>query len=150
MGTKKKKALIPEENFKSDFAPLSGFYDYHVKNKTISLSLDEVQGMGVLLKAMRRSEMAELESEELDVNTICFSSSQRNKNVKNLFWTIRCLVAHPENIKEVEIGGVKCYSIFCTTKENDKRILTMKGVVNCNVWSSFIKQITNKIKETEK
>ena len=150
MSAKKKKYLIPEETFKSDFAPLTGFYDYHIKKKQILVSLDEVQNMGVTLKPMKRKEIADVDSKDLAVNTICFSSIKRKRYVKNLFWTLRCLVAHPENIRIKTVNGKKCYSIYCTTKDNDKLVPTMKGIISCEIWPRFTEQIINKIKEKEK
>lgn len=150
MSTKKKKYLIPEETFKSDFAPLTVFYDYHIKKKQISVSLDEVQHMGVTLKPMKRKEIANVDINDLEINTICFSSTKRKYYVKNLFWTLRCLVAHPENIRIKTVNGEKCYSIYCTTKEDDRLVPMMNGIVSCEIWPRFTEQIINIIKEKEK
>lgn len=151
MGTRKKRLLISEENYNSDFAPLSGFYNYHVKGKDISVSLDEIQGFGVTLEPKKRQEIANVNSNSLVINTILFSSSKKKNNVKNLIWTIRCLVAHPENIEEKSINGVKYYNIFCSTKDKEtgKVIPTMKGLVACGLWPKFTEQLINKIKEEE-
>lgn len=149
MRTRKKKLLIPEENYKSDFAPLSGFYNYHVKGKDISVSLDEIQGFGVTLEPKKRQEIANVNVNSLMTNTIIFSSSKKKYNVKNLIWTIRCLVAHPENIEEKSINGVKYYNICCSTKDKitGKVIPTMKGLVARDLWPKFTEQLINKIKE---
>ena len=152
MSKPKKNYLIPEERFKQDFAPLSGFYDYHVKGKIIDVALNEIQGFGVSLVPKQREEIAKLNSDSLSVNSIFFSSSKKKNNVKNLMWTIRCLVAHPENISEKIVNDVKCYSITCNTKDNKtgRVIPTMKGLVSCEVWQHFTKQLCNKIIEKEK
>ena len=152
MSKPKKNYLIPEERFKQDFAPLSGFYDYHVKGKNIAVALNEIQGFGVSLDPKKRGKIANVNSDSLEVNSIYFSSSKKKDNVKNLMWTIRCLVAHPENISEKIVNDVKCYSINCGTKDKKTGnvIPTMKGLVSCEVWQQFTKQLCNKIIEKEK
>ena len=145
---KKKKLLIPENKFKSDFAPLVGFYDYHIKKKSIPIKLNYIQDMGVRLKVIKkRCDFAEIDEEEISVNTIIFSSSKKKNNVKNLFWNLRCIVAHPENIEEVKINDVLCYKIICITKDKETKLTipTMKGIISCDVWSIFIKQLMDKI-----
>ena len=151
MSIRKKKLLIPEEKFKSDFAPLSGFYNYHIKGKDISVSLDEIQGFGVSLEAHKQKDIANITENSLSVNTIKFSSTKKKYNVKNLTWTIRCLVAHPENIIEKEVNGIKCYSICCSKKNNvtGKKTPTMKGLIACEIWPKFTEQLINKITEKE-
>ena len=144
---KKKKLLIPEENYKSDFAPLSGFYNYHVKGKDISISLNEIQGFSVTLEPKKRQEIANVSSDSLVIYTIIFSSSKKKNDGKNLIWTIRCLDAHPENIEEKSVNGVKFYNICCSTKDKKtgKVIPTMKGLVACDLWPNITEQIINKI-----
>lgn len=152
MSIRKKNLLIPEEKFKSDFAPLSGFYNYHIKGKDISVALDEIQGFGVSLKPYKLKDIANITDNSLPVNTIAFSSSKKKNNVKNLTWAIiRCLVAHPENIIEKEVNGIKCYRILCSTKNNKtgKITQTMKGLVSCEIWPKFTEQLINKITEKE-
>lgn len=86
MSTRKKNLLVPEESFKSDFVPLSGFYNYHVKGKDISIKLDDIQGFGVVLEPKKRKEIAHVNENALVTNTIMFSSSKKKYNVKNLLW----------------------------------------------------------------
>lgn len=152
MSIRKKNLLIPEEKFKSDFAPLSGFYNYHIKGKDISIALDEIQGFGVSLKAHKLKNIANITDSSLPVNSIAFSSSKKKNNVKNLTWAIiRCLVAHPENIIEKDVNGTMCYSICCCAKNSKtgKRVPTMKGLVACEIWPKFTEQLINKIAEKE-
>lgn len=152
MSIRKKNLLIPEEKFKSDFAPLFGFYNYHIKGKDITVALDEIQGFGVSLEPHDLGDIANITDNSLPVNTIAFSSSKKKYNVKHLTWAIiRCLVAHPENIVEKDVNGTKCYSILCSTKNNKtgKIIPTMKGLVACEIWPKFTEQLINKITEKE-
>lgn len=146
-----KKMLISEEKYNADFAPLSGFYKYHVEGKSISVKLDDVQGFGVRLEPKKRKELANGKTDPFIVNTIKFSSSKKKNNVKNLMWTIRCLVAHPENISEKTVNGVKCYSICCSTidKNTSKAIPTMKGLVACELWPDFVNKLMSIIKDRE-
>ena len=82
MSKPKKNYLIPEERFKQDFAPLSGFYDYHVKGKNIAVALNEIQGFGVSLDPKKRGKIANVNSDSLEVNSIYFSSSKKKDNGK--------------------------------------------------------------------
>ena len=148
MAKRQKQLLIPEEKYNTDFQPVTGFYEYHVKNKTISVSLSEIQGFGVNLQVAKQGELDELDINTLPINTIRFSSSKKKKNVKNLMWYIRCLACHPENIDCKQ----KIYQFHCSRKDKktDKISFTMKGNVSCNVWPQFIETLTNKIIENEK
>ena len=141
--------MIPEELFEKDFKPLAGFYDYHVKRRKIPLALKDIQDLGVDLTARRQSTdpISEIEHDDLPTNTIVFSSSRKNQNVKNLMWTIRCLTAHPENIDIVNVGKKKCYKIICFRKQGDSSIPIMKGLISCDTWPVFISQLINKLKE---
>ncbi len=144
-----KSYLIPEELFEKDFKKFTGFYDYHVKNKVIPLSLNEIQGLGVNLKIKTPIDIQQLTDNLLTINTIYFSSSKKKENVKNLMWTIRCLTAHPENISEFICEDTKCYKIYCTRKNNGVKQETMKGIIACDKWNEFINNITTKIIENE-
>ena len=66
-------------------------------------------------------------------------------NIKNLMWYFRCLPCHPDNIKTIELNGVNYYYLTC-----NKKSYAMKGFVACDVWSKFIKKLTDKIQKYEK
>ena len=148
---KKKKFLIPEEKYLSDFSPLAGFYDYHIKSKGVEIPLEIIQGLGVNLIPKRQNDVAKIQDNDINVNTIVFSSSKKKHNVKNLAWCIRCLVSHPENIEIVNVDNRICYRLRCSKKKNntDKYITTMKGLIDCAVWSDFVKKWMDTIKENE-
>lgn len=142
------KPLIAQEKYDKDFAPLAGFYTYHVQNKKLPISLDELQDFGVHLEAVNIEDVARVDEKTLPLNTIVFSSSKKNNNAKNLTWsTIRCLVSHPENIEEIENDGIRCYKLKCSSKKGDKIVPTMKGVVACDVWPDFTKKLQKIIEE---
>jgi len=148
MGAKKKRdLLIPEEKYDTDFQPFTGFYEYHVKGRTIPVKLLDIQGFGVDLKVAKRDELENLDVKSMPLNTIMYSSSRKKNNVKNLMWYIRCLPCHPENIV-LEQGN---YQLVCSQKKGKtgEKEITMKGTVSCEVWNHFIKELTNKIKENE-
>ena len=151
MNKRKKKLLIAEEKFKSDFAPLAGFYDYHIKGKKISVDLADIQEYGIALTPQTLKDIASIDDDAISVNTINFSSTKKKQNVKNLAWAIRCLISHPENIKEKEVKGTKCYYICCSMKNRKTGVKspTMKGLVACDLWTIFTGQLINKIKEKE-
>lgn len=139
----KKKLLIPEEKYKSDFEPFTGFYDYHIKDKCVSMNLDMVKNFGVSLIPCKYTNIKTLDINSVPVNTIMFSSSKKKNNIKNLMWYIRCLHCHPENIREVQIGTTIYYQI------QNLKTGKLKGVVEVNVWINFIKNITQKIIDNE-
>ena len=148
MKTKKKcNLLIPEEKYNTDFQPFTGFYEYHVKGKRISVELLDIQNFGVNLRIAKREELGKLDIKTIPLNTIVFSSSKKKNNVKNLMWYIRCLPCHPENI----VLEQNYYRLVCSqkNKETDKKDITMKGIVTCDVWNHFIKELTNQIKTNE-
>lgn len=143
--------LISENVFNQDFSPITGFYNYHVKGKKINTSLDAVQNLGVGLEVKSLDEIGRFDFDDIPTNTIKFSSSKRNQNIRNLAWTIRCLAHHIENVHEIDRNGQKCYEIVCLKKEEKKGIYpTMKGVVACDVWANFVKSFMDKIKTLEK
>ena len=147
------KSLIPEEKFVADFEPFIKFYAYHVRNKTIAIPLIDIGALGVNLEAKKqRKDIATIDLNALQPNNIYFSSSKKKENVKNLMWCIRCLAAHhPENVEIVVLNGAECYKLWCTHKDNKSKrtVYTMKGLVECNVWSIFINGLIAKIKENE-
>lgn len=150
---KKKRLLIPEEMYNSDFAPFASFYSYHVKGKILSVALDEIQGNGVALYAeKKRKKVENVDTKTLPVNTIIFASSKKNCNVKNMIWDIiRCTVAHPENIQQVDKDGTKCYELTCTIQDKytKKIVPTMKGIIACDLWPVFANRVMEIIKKKE-
>lgn len=148
MAAKKKlNLLIPEKKYNADFQPFTGFYEYHVKGRKISVKLFDIQDFGVNLIVAKRKELSELDVKSIPLDTIMFSSSEKKNNVKNLMWYIRCLPCHPENI----VLKQNCYQLECSqhNRKTDEKDITMKGVVSCDVWNHFIEKLTNKIKENE-
>ena len=145
---KKKKCLIPEEMYNKDFQPFTGFFEYHAKNRTVPVSLSEIQEFGVKLEVVNREVLNKLDT--IPINTIKFSSSKKKRNVNNLMWYFRCLPCHPENINIS--NNQKCYQLQCCRNDNKtgEKVICMKGLVACDVWSSFIKDVTDKIVEYEK
>lgn len=146
------KLLIPEEKYIADFEPFIRFYAYHVKKKKIAIPLIDIGALGVNLEPKKqRKDIAIIDLNALLPNNIYFSSSKKKENVKNLMWYIRCLAHHPENIEIVVLNGVEHYKLWCTCKDNKSKtiIYTMKGLVECNVWSIFINGLIAKIKENE-
>lgn len=146
-----KKSLIPEKQFTKDFEPIISFYAYHVKNKIIKIPLNDLSILGLSLNVKKLNEIASIDMNTLQPNVIFFSSSSKKKNVKNLMWYIRCLSHHPENVEIIVLNGVEYYKFHCTKKNNKTKIITytMKGLVECNVWKSFINGLIAKIKENE-
>lgn len=145
----KKKLLISEEKYNKDFVYLLSFWNYHVKNKQLPISLDEIQAYGVYLEVKKRNDLARLDFSAVPKNTIFFSSSKKACNVKNLTWTMRCMAAHPENIKEIKRDNNKYYKLKCSTidRKTKEIVPTMKGLVACDLWPRFTKQLINRIKE---
>lgn len=60
-------------------------------------------------------------------------------------------MSHPENIEEVKVDGILYYKVRCNIKDNktNKMMPTMKGLISCDVWPTFIKQLTDKILNTQ-
>lgn len=144
--------MIPEEKFNADFGPIVSFYAFHVKKKSILISLNDIGMFGVNLEAKKHiKDIEQIDMNAIVPNAIYFSSSKKKHNVKNLMWYIRCSAHHPENIEIVNINGVEYYKLWCGRKDNIKKTIasTMKGLVACDVWPDFIKGLTNKIIEDE-
>ena len=70
---KRKRPLIPQEDFDRDFAPLSGFYDYHVIRKRIPIRLNEIQKFGIHLDALKEPEIANVDENWLTSKSLCLS-----------------------------------------------------------------------------
>ena len=81
MVKKQKGLLIPEEKYNTDFRPITGFYDFHIKKKDISVPLSEIQRFGVNLQVAKRDELGKLDINTLPINTIKFSSSKKRFTV---------------------------------------------------------------------
>jgi len=142
---------ISEENFKRDFAPLSGFHDFHVRAKRISLSNDDLHLLGITTNPHSCDEMEKLTWNDVGLNSIEYSSSQRSKNVQHLMWAFRCLEAHKTNIKEGTKNGIPCYRIEGYSKNNrfHKRLPTLRGYVERDKWKPYIEQVMNLILKQE-
>lgn len=145
---RKRTLLIPEEQYSSDFNPILTFYNYHVKGKKITLSLDDINNFGVKLVPLKHKAIRKTDEKINTINSIEFSSNDKKEQVKNLMYCFRCIAAHPENIEEVIVNGVKCYKLICYRKEKSQtaRVITMKGLVTQSTWNSFCNQIFNLIK----
>lgn len=142
---------IMEEDFLRDFKPLSGFYKFHVKGKSIPLKIEDIQSFGVKTTPHSRDEMQKIEWEMVLPNSIDFSSWRKSENIKNLMWTLRCLESHPENIRKTKINGTDFYVIECSTKNHRTNELfpTMKGIISCEIWPSFRDKLTQTIKNLQ-
>ena len=100
--------MIPEEKFNADFGPIVSFYAFHVKKKSIPISLNDIGMFGVNLEAKKHiKDIEQIDMNAIVPNAIYFSSSKKKHNVKNLMWYIRCSAHHPENIEIVNINGVE-------------------------------------------
>lgn len=145
---RKRTLLIPEEQYLSDFNPILAFYNYHVKGKRITLSLDDINYFGVKLVPLKHKAIQKTDENINAINFIEFSSNDKKEQVKNLMYCFRCIAAHPENIEEVIVNGVKCYKLICYRKEKNcsARVITMKGLVDQCTWNSFCNQLFNLIK----
>ena len=137
---KKKKCLISERAYNKDFSHLASFWAYYVKKRELPISLNEIQNFGVHIEVKNRIDLGKMSFSKLPHNTIFFTSTRKKLNVKNLMWNIRCLVAHPENIREVKFEDKKFY------RKTKKIVHTMKGLIQCDMWPLFIKKLTEKIK----
>ena len=144
--------MISEKKFNEDFAPIVGFYNYHIRNKKINIKLSDLQQFGVQLKPEKISNIEDITEEEIPLNTILFSSSKKNNNVKNLMWAIRCVAHHPENVCIIRKKNHNYYRLRCLRKDNKNKNSrkTMQGLVSCELWNEFIEKIKNRIKEYEK
>lgn len=144
--------MIPEEKFNADFGPIVSFYAFHIKKKSIPISLNDIGMFGVNIEAKKNiKDIEQIDMNAVVPNVIFFSSSKKKYNVKNLMWNIRCLAHHPENIEIVNINGVKCYKLWCSRKNKIRNTIapTMKGLIACDAWPIFIKCLTDKITENE-
>lgn len=148
----KQKLLILENEYEKDFKPIVGFYSYHVKGRNIVVKLKDIDCLGVAIEARKQEkDIALIDINTLSTNVLYFSSSKKNRNVKNLMWYIRCLVHHPENIEKVTLNGKEYYKLWCGHKDSKTGLIVpnMKGLIECSVWPNFIKGLTDKIIENE-
>ena len=145
-------SAISETNFKKDFMLLSGFWDFHVKKKKITLANGDLQLNGLKVTPHTCDEMKNLQWKNIQPNSIEYSSYAKNQNVKNLMWAFRCLEAHEENIKEVSINGVPYYRIEGFSKNNKYHVQLpiLMGYVECSKWKPYIEQVMNLITNSEK
>ena len=131
-----------KRDVQNDFERLLNYYNFDIANKNATLSLDEIQNLGVNLEGNTTTAIKNTKFSQLH-DAIIFYSRSPQCDVKELMRHFKNIVSHPENIKKAKLNGIKYYKIQDYDLHNKK--FTMKGVVSTEVWKVFISKIIRKI-----